>query len=101
MADIENTDIEGDNFASSQLECGQFEMKKETITFSKRCSLIYLGLEIRSRKFYAKLRGSSGRYLTEQTLGILALVLLLIIIFSILFHITAQNASINRGKYCF
>ena len=94
-----NNHIEDDNFASGELECGHFEMKKETVSFSQRFSMISLGLNIRCQKLCSKVIEYRNQYLTEKLIGIVSLIVLLFICFCILSQIITHNASQIRGRF--
>ena len=90
---------DGEQFASSELECGQLEMKKEALTLSKRLSYISLGLTIRCQKSYVKLKEFGKKYFSTKVVEVTVLTLTSIILFSILFHKLSQNDTLIRGKY--
>ena len=101
MAEVRNTKSEDADFASPKLESGKFEMKKEPIKFSTRLSLISLGLNIRSQKLYSRYKESRRRYITEQSVGLLSLIVFGIVVFSILSYTISKNASRMHGKVFF
>ena len=90
---------DGEQFASSELECGQLEMKKEALTLSKRLSYISLGLNIRCQKSCVKLKELGKKYFTTKVVEVAVLTLTSIILFSILFHKISQNDALIRGKF--
>ena len=94
-----NNHIDDGTFASGELECGHFEMKKETVSFSQRFSMISLGLNIRCQKLYSKVIEYRKQYLTEKLIGIVSLIVLLFVCFCILSQIISYNASLIRGKF--
>ena len=53
---------DGDHFGATEMECGQFETKREDPTLYKRFGFIFLGLNIRCQQLYIKLQESASHY---------------------------------------
>ena len=92
---------DGKHFSSSELECGQLEIKQEGLSLSKRLSYVSLGLNIRCQKLHVKLKETVKKYFTTKVVEVALLTLTSIILFSILFHKLSQNNTLIRGKFSF
>ena len=86
------------DFATSELESGQFEMKKDVLSLSKRLSYMSLGLNFRCHKLTVKLKEFFKSYFTTKIIEVSILILTSIIVFSILFHKLSQNKTLVIGK---
>ena len=90
---------DGDHFGATELECGQFETKREDPTLYKRFGFIFLGLNIRCQQLYIKLQELVKKYLGTKVVEIVFLALTSFLLFSILLHKLYQNSSLILGEF--
>ena len=90
---------DGDHFGATELECGQFETKRDEPTLYKRFGFIFLGLNIRCQQLYIKLQEFVKKYPGTKVVEIVILALTSILLFSILLHKLYQNSSLILGEF--
>ena len=88
----------GSELATSELESGQFEIKRDALSLSKRLSYMSLGLSFQYHKLTVKLKEFVKSNFTTKVVEISVLILTSIILFSILFHKLSQNKTLVIGK---